>query len=591
MIKENLSTIVNTPKSPVGGLENHPAGAKPPLGGWGVKTSKVMYFWVLTVFLSIAIQLQIYAQKNVTFSEVSRKAGINFKYTFGDYSYINILESSGSGITVFDYNNDNLMDIFIMNGTYIEGVSDPVGKVFKDTPDALYRNNGNGTFTEVAMEAGIDDRYWSMAAAAVDYDNDGDQDLYILNYGPNIFYRNNGNGTFTDITESVGLRGPEKLNGFEKWSIGAVFWDHNLDGRLDVMVGNFLAFDPSYVSTAGPGIMPHPGEYKGQASMLYEQQPDGTFKDVTEKAGLYYPDSKCMGLTIFDYDDDGDMDIFQANDHHFNFLFRNSKGVYSEVAIAAGVAANSKGIGAGSMHGSPGDIDGDGLTDLLVTDLEHGALYRNMGNGIFTDITEKSGMAGQLTGKGSWGGGLFDFDNDGDLDIIAANGTAEELILQYPLLSENDGKANFRNVGQKRGEYFKTRRSGRGLAVLDYDNDGDLDVIISHIDKQATTALLRNNGGNINHWLGVTLKGRNGPASVISAKVTVTAGNMKQVLINQWATGYLSSNDPRLHIGLGKNKRIDTLEIRWTDGTKETYRDIAADRYITIQQATGIVDN
>jgi hypothetical protein len=547
--------------------------------------SAVNGFLILSLVPSSVITAQ---KKQVTFREVSKQTGIDFKYTIGDFSYVNILESSGSGITVFDYNDDGLMDIFMMNGTYIEGVSDPEGKVFTDTPDALYRNNGDGTFTDVTKQSGLDDRNWSMAAAAVDYDNDGDQDLYLLNYGPNIFYRNNGNGTFTDITGSLGLGGPEKLNGFIKWSIGAVFWDYNSDGRLDVMVGNFLAFDPVYVSTAGPGIMPHPSEYRGQASMLYEQLPDGTFRDVTEKAGLFYPDSKCMGLTIYDYDDDGDIDIFQANDHHFNFLFRNDKGVFTEVAIASGVAANSKGIGSGSMHGTIGDVDGDGLIDILVTDLEHGALYRNKGNGLFEDISEKSGIAGHITGKGSWGSALFDYDNDGDLDIIAANGTAEELILQYPLLFENDGKGNFRNAGQERGSYFKTKRSGRGLAVVDYDNDGDLDVIISHVDKQAATAVLRNDGGNSNHWLGLTLKGRQGQAAAISAKVTVTAGEMKQVLINQWTTGYLSSNDPRLHIGLGKNKKIDILEIKWSDGTIETYKNIDSNRYITIMQGAGI---
>ena len=548
-------------------------------------SSVVNGFFIILLFPVSILTAQ---KKQVTFREVSKQAGIDFKYTIGDFSYVNILESSGSGITVFDYNNDNLMDIFIMNGTYIEGISDPEGKVFRDTPDALYRNNGDGTFTDVTKEAGIDDIHWTMAATAIDYDNDGNQDLYLLNYGPNVFYRNNGDGTFTDITESLGLAGPEKLNGFTKWSIGAVFWDHNNNGRLDVMVGNFLAFDPEYVSSAGPGIMPHPGEYKGQASMLYEQQDDGTFKDVTRQFGLWYPDSKCMGLTIYDYDDDGDIDIFQANDHQFNFLFRNDNGIYREVAIPGGVAANSKGIGSGSMHGTIGDVDGDGLIDIFVTDLEHGALYRNKGNGLFEDIIEKSGIASHITGKGSWGGALFDYDNDGDLDIIAANGTAEELILQYPLLFENDGKGNFRNVGQQKGQYFRTKRSGRGLAVLDYDNDGDLDVIISHVDKQGTMALLRNDGGNLSHWLGVTLKGRNGPASAISAKVTVTAGDLKQVLINQWATGYLSSNDPRLHIGLGKNKKIDLLEIKWSDGEVETYKNIDADRYITIIQGAGI---
>jgi hypothetical protein len=544
----------------------------------------------LYLFFLMCIPVVLSAQNNnVIFKDVTRQSGIDFKYTIGDYSYVNILESSGSGITVFDYNNDQLMDLYMMNGTYIEGISDPEGVVFRDSHNELYKNNGNGTFTEVSKIAGVDDRHWSMAAGAIDYDNDGDQDLYLLNYGPNVFYRNNGNGTFSDITPYLGLAGPDKLNGFTKWSIGVAFWDYNLDGKLDAMVGNFLAFDPAYVSTKTPGMMPHPSEYKGQASMLYEQRQDGKFVDVTRKNNLYYPDSKCMGLTVFDYDDDGDLDIFQANDHQLNFLFRNDKGAYKEVGVASGVAANSNGNPTGSMHGSIGDIDGDGLIDMLVTDLEYGALYRNVGNGLFIDITEACGVAGPIAGKGSWGAELFDYDNDGDLDIVIANGTAEKLILQYPLLLENDGKGHFKNVGQAHGDYFSTKRSGRGLAVWDFDNDGDLDIIISHVDKKATATLLRNDGGNINHWLGLTLKGKEGPISAIGAKLTITAGGKKQVLINQWATSYLSNNDPRLHIGLGQQKQIDLLDITWSDGGKEVYKNIASDRYLTILQGKGII--
>lgn len=526
---------------------------------------------------------------DVTFIDVTKKAGLDFLYTFGDYHYENILESSGSGITIFDYNNDRLMDVYMMNGTYIEGVSDTGGLVFRDTRNKLYRNNGNGTFTEVSALTGLDNPEWSMAAGAVDYDDDGDQDLYLLNYGPNVFYRNNGDGTFTDITSITGLRGPEKLNGFIKWSIGVVFWDYNHDKRLDAMVGNFLAFDPKYVSPVTPGMMPHPSEYRGQASMLYEQQPDGSFTDVTEKMNLFYPDSKCMGLTVFDYDDDGDIDIFQANDHQLNFMFRNDNGVFREVGVQIGVAANNQGKGSGSMHGTIGDVDGDGLIDILVVDLEHGALYRNLGNGLFGDITEKSGIMGPLAGKGAWASALFDFDNDGDLDIFSANGTAEELILQYPLLLVNDGKGNFKNAGPKYGSYFNTKRSGRGCAVWDYDNDGDLDIIVSHVDLKATASLLRNEGGNKNHWTGITLKGKEGPASAISAKVIITTGEKRQVLINQWATSYLSNNDPRLHAGLGPYKNIDKIEIHWADGQQETYRNVPADRYLTIEQGIGIL--
>ena len=545
---------------------------------------------ILFTLLLMCTSFKMSAQRtNVTFTDVASRAGIDFWYNFGDKSYVNILESSGSGVTVFDYNNDGLMDVYMMNGTYLQGISDPDGVIYKDTPDRLYRNNGNGTFSETAGQAGLADTHWSMAAGAIDYDNDGDQDLYLLNYGPNVFFRNNGNGRFTDITNTVGLKGPEKLNGYTKWSIGVAFWDYNRDGLLDAMVGNFLAFNPAYVSPATPGKMPHPSEYKGQASMLYQQQPDGKFIDVSREANLYYPDSKCMGLTVFDYDDDGDLDIFQANDHQLNYLFRCNGTKYQEVAIASGVASNSQGIGTGSMHGTIGDIDGDGLIDILVSDLDYGALYKNLGNGLFSDISEASGVAGAFAGKGTWATSLFDYDNDGDLDIFAANGTAEELILQYPLLLENDGTGHFINSGQKHGSYFSTKRSGRGAAIWDYDNDGDMDIIVSHVDLKATAALLRNEGGNSSHWLGLTLKGKSGPASAISAKVIVIAGGKKQVLVNQGATSYLSNNDPRLHIGLAGEKTIDTLEIFWTGGKKEVYKNVAADMYITIVEGKGII--
>ena len=529
-------------------------------------------------------------QKKVLFTDVTHEAGIHFKYTFGDTTYENILESSGSGISVFDYNGDGLMDIYILNGTYIDGISDREGIVNKDTPNELYRNNGDGTFTEVAKVAGLDDRHWSMAAAVFDYDGDGDEDVYLLNYGPNVFFRNNGDGTFTDITDKVELRGPEKLNGFTKWSVGAIYWDYNRDGLADIMVGNFLAFDPAYKSPNNPEMMPEPSEYKGQASMLYRQEKDGTFTDVTKQMGFYYPDSKCMGLTLYDYDDDGDLDLFQGNDHQLNFMFRNDgNGKFTQVGTQIGIAANSKGIPTGSMHGTPADVDVDGKIDLLVTDLRYGAMYRNTGGGFFEDITVQSGMARAFSGKGQWGAQLFDYDNDMDPDLFTANGTAAELVLQYPLFMENDGHGHFKDTGRELCDYFNHKRSGRTVASLDYDNDGDLDLIISHIDLNGDAVLLRNDGGNQNHWLGLTLKGDKGPASAVGADVTVTAGNKKQVFTNQWATSYLSYNDPRLHIGLGKNAFVDTLDILWMDGNKETYLNIKANRYITIEEGKGIV--
>lgn len=529
-----------------------------------------------------------YESKTGGFTDVTEEAGIDFKYTFGDTTYGNILESSGSGVTVFDYDNDGDQDLYLLNGTYLEGISDPDGKVFANASNKLYRNNGDGTFTEAGEKAGVDDRHWSMAAGPVDYDQDGDMDLYLLNYGPNVFYQNNGDGTFRNITTESGLKGPDTLNNFTKWSVGVVFVDYDRDGALDMMVGNFLAFDPQYTSPAHPEMMPHPSEYNGQASFLYRQTAPGFFEDVSAKSGLYYPDSKCMGLTFFDIDGDGDQDILQANDHQANFLFVNN-GIegFTESGIPNGVAVNDDGAPTGSMHPSIGDVDGDGLIDVLVSDLEHGALYHNLGNGLFSDITSSSGLTTAFAGKGSWAAILFDYDNDGDLDIFSANGAAEVLTEQNPLLLKNDGTGHFTDAGSEGGSYFAQIRSGRGAATWDYDNDGDMDIIVSHVDLKASAALLRNDFQNGNHWLGLTLLDSNGSAAWPGAKIGIQAGDRKQVLIHQPGNAYLSFNDPRVHIGLGEHSLINKLEIEWPDGRKDFFEDIASDRYMEIRKGSG----
>jgi hypothetical protein len=334
--------------------------------------------------------------------------------------------------------------------------------------------------------------------------------------------------------------------------------------------------------------MPHPGDYLGQATLLYQQDENGIFKDVTESVGLLYPESKCMGLTIFDADGDGNMDIFQSNDHQPNFLFKNENHQFKEVGILSGAAVNSEGSATGSMHGTLGDVNGDGLVDILVTDLKYGSLYQNTGAAVFRDVTEISGIAKHFKGKGGWAAALSDFDNDGDLDIFSANGTAEELILQPPLLLENTGKARFVNMSDKGGDYFREKHSGRGAAVLDYDNDGDLDIIISHVEPGSKARLLENNTDGKHHWLGLNLLSPEDGSSTVGTKMTLISGNLRLTRISQPSTGYLSYSDPRIHFGLGDSDQIDQINIEWPDGVKETVKNIPCDRYLSIAKGKGI---
>jgi hypothetical protein len=348
-----------------------------------------------TFFITCWIFLLSSAQgQSVQFIDILENTGIDFKYTFGDNTYENILESSGGGVTVFDYNNDGYQDIYFLNGVYLEGISDPDGITNKHSTNKLYKNNGDLTFTDVSASSGLDNSQWSMAASPIDYDADGDIDIFLLNYGDNKFFNNNGDGTFTDITQRLNLAGPEKLNGFSTWSVSATVWDYNDDNLMDIMVGNFLAFDPDHISPDFPNMMPHPAEYAGQATLLYLQNSDGSFSERTKETVFYYPNSKCMGLTVFDYDQDGDLDLFQGNDHQMNFLFRNDgQQQFEEVAQSTGVAVNADGQVTGSMHGTIGDINGDGLIDLLVTDLKYGAMYQNLADEVYKDVTIDSGIS------------------------------------------------------------------------------------------------------------------------------------------------------------------------------------------------------
>lgn len=517
---------------------------------------------------------------SIRFADVAPSSGITFRYNFGDFTYDNILESSGSGVAAFDADGDGRMDLLFLNGRYVEGANDPKGRWFAGATNALWRNEGNGTFSDITAKSGVGGRSWAMAATVADLDGDGRDDLFFSNYGPNTFLHANGDGTFSDRTEEAGLAGPATLHGFPKWSVGAAAFDADGDGRLELAVGNFLAFDPAYVSASAPERMPSPAEYRGQGLILYRRGDDGRWRDVTAGSGLERPDVRVMGLTALDCDDDGRLDLFSANDHEPNTLFRNlGGGRFEEIAAAAGVAVNLDGVGTGHMHATPGDVDGDGRIDLLVTDLSYGGLFRAVAPCRYEDVVETSGVRRAMDGAESWGASLADFDNDGDVDLFAANGTADVLALKRPTLLANDGRGRFVDVAPGAGDYFTTLHSGRGAATLDFDDDGRLDLVVSHVDLSGRPALLRNTTESRNHWIGLRLVPAPGRPEPVGATVRVTAGGRTQTRLFQRSRSYLSVDDPRIHFGLGSAEAVERIEVRWPGGTVQALRDLPVDRY------------
>jgi hypothetical protein len=495
-----------------------------------------------------------------------------------------LIETMGGGGGFIDYNGDGLLDIYLVCYSQTPQADRQV-----KLKDVLYRNNGDGTFTDVTEITGISNSMVGMGLAVGDYNNDGWPDIYITGYGASRMYLNTGKGTFIDVTVRAGI-----VN--KQWGTSAAFLDYDNDGYLDLFVCNYLSFDPDG-KVACDFFEGRPfcylSKFKGSASVLYHNNRDGTFTDVSEKAGIAEHAGKGLGVIGFDYNNDGKLDIFQANDGVPNFLFRNNgDGTFSEVALEANCALDPNGSPRGGMGVDAEDLDGDGYQDIFVTNFSQqtNAFWHNNGDGTFDETTNELGLGKISYVMSGFGTRFFDYNNDGLVDLFVLNGHPFEPInkvfpettyAEPPFLFENTGKG-FREVAALHGASLKKAYLGRGLAVGDIDNDGDSDLLL--LNAGEPPVLLRNDGANKNHWLGVKLVGTKSNRDGIGAKVTISAGGRQYSKELLGGTSYCSASDQRLLFGLGANEKIDALTVHWPSGQVMTSKDAAIDRYISIRE-------
>jgi enediyne biosynthesis protein E4 len=528
----------------------------------------------------------------VRFVNIASEAKVAFKHENGATPQKYMPETMAGGSIIFDYNNDGWPDIFFVNGGSFVDKQKAAGARHR-----LYRNNKDGTFTDVTATSGIGVSGFGMGACSADYDNDGWPDLYITSVGANKLYHNNGNGTFTDVTDKAGV-------GSQFWSASCAFGDIDNDGYVDLYVTNYVDFGVNNnkycVYSGDTRVYCHPNVYNGVPDILYRNNGDGTFTDVSRAAGIYRPDGKGLGVVFGDYDGDGWIDIFVANDSTPNFLFHNrGKGVFEEVGLLAGVAVGSDGQALAGMGTDMGDVDGDGLLDIFVTNLDRQthSLYRNLGKGLFANVTFESGVGEATLPFVGFGALFFDYDNDTDLDLAIVNGDVIDNVSifrdstsyeQRNLLLQNNGMGKFRDVGPASGPGFALKKPSRSLSAADIDNDGDLDLLIGNVGQ--TADLLRNDGGNISNSLSIRTIGSKSNRDGIGARLKLTVGG--KVLIQEVRAGssYLSQSDLRVHFGMDKAPRADRLEIRWPSGAVDVLQDIEANQILTVTEGRGVTN-
>ena len=550
------------------------------------------------VSLALATPARAFNPENrsrVTFLDVAAPAGITFRHDNASSAEKYLIETMGSGCGWIDYDQNGLLDLYLVNGAATRVYKPP-----QPMRGALYRNNGNGGFTDVTAKAGVGaEGLFGMGVAVGDYDNDGFPDLFVLGYGRCILYHNNGDGTFTDVTARAGVQN----SGL--WASSAAWFDYDNDGKLDLIIANYVDWSPErnfYCGDRGPGMRSycHPDDFHGQPPTLYHNNGDGTFTDVSKSSGVGLKGGNGLGVVTFDYDNDGWQDIFIANDHMPNFLFHNNRdGTFREVGYQAGVAVSADGQFEAGMGTDAADTTGSGRLDLIVghLDMQLARVYQNLGDQTFEDATLRSKLSYSTYHMSTFGARFMDYDNDGWRDLFLANGHVLDNIERYhadtkyaepKMMFRNTGSGIFENVSDQLGSDFQLPRVSRGAAVGDFDNDGDLDILINNCGQ--TPQLLRNDGGNANHWLEILLIGTKSNRDGVGARVKVIAGDL--VLYDQRKGGmsYQSAQDPRLHFGLGQGSNVDLIEILWPSGSTTKLANIKADQIIAVKEAVGIVE-
>ncbi|MGA2016149.1 MAG: CRTAC1 family protein [Opitutaceae bacterium] len=527
--------------------------------------------------VSFSVTPPIPAGPDDLFEDATAKAGIDFVQQFCDDHIANIIESNGSGVAVFDYDNDGYMDIFIAN-------PGPLARVTHEKPGTerqpcrLYHNNRDGTFTDVTEKAGLGGAGYAVAAAAADYDGDGFTDLYVVCVGKSILYHNNGDGTFTDVTDKAGVGNAGGTG------IGATWLDVNNSGRLDLYVGNYLKFDPDYHLYYNPTSYPGPLAYKPERDMLYINNGDGTFTNASEAAGIWaLPPHRTMSVHALDYNRDGHEDLYICNDATPNMLLINDgHGHFHDEAMKRGIAFNALGEAAGSMTAAIGDCTGDGIPDILVTRLGYGSLYVGTEQGDCVDRMMTSGVGPMTAQYVGWGCNFIDFDNTGKLGIFMANGDPFRMVGWQSLLMENDGRGNFRNAVGKGGAYFRTPVRARSSVALDYDNDGRMDLLVGLMGDRPV--LLHNRDRSGNHWITLSLRGTKSNPAGWGSWIELTAGGKTYLQECRCPSAFLSQGDPRVHFGLGKEPIAQRIQIKWPSGTVQALTDVKIDQVLRVTE-------